>query len=372
MTATVAHIINIIDSIAPIDLAEDWDNSGLQIGQPDWPVHNILVALDPLPCVVEEARRRNIDLLITHHPLIFKPLRSINFSTPAGSVIKMAIESKITIFSAHTNLDCAVGGTNDVMAKKIGLGNIRALGRGNRPEQYKLTIFVPVEYEKKILDSLLKTGAGTIDQYTSCSFRSFGKGTFKPGPLAKPFIGESGETADVDEVRIETLVEKKDLEQVVSSVMKHHPYESGAYDVYPLFPSETVQGIGRLGELDQMMDLESFAIKVKDQLGLKSIKVAGRSDLPVSLAAVCTGSGSGRTGDFYSSGAQVYISGDVHYHDARDIEGLGLGVIDVGHFASEHLIVRELTSRLKTLLAENGLRVNVEACGLEEDPFKIY
>ncbi len=372
MTTTVADIINIIDSIAPITLAEDWDNSGLQVGQTSRPVRNIMVALDPLPDVVEEACRRNIDLLITHHPLIFKPLKSINFSTSQGVVIKMAAESKMTIFSAHTNLDCASGGTNDVMAKKIGLKNIRPLVKGKSPERYKLTIFVPVEYEKKVLDSLLKTNAGTIDRYTSCSFRSPGRGTFKPGPLAKPFIGESGEIADVDEIRIETIVEKKDLEHVVERVMKHHPYESGAYDVYPLFISETVHGIGRIGELDQLMDLESLAIKVKEQLGLKTVKLAGRPDLPVSMAAVCTGSGSSMTGDFFSSAAQVYISGDLHYHDARDIELSGLGAIDVGHFASEHLIVQELTSRLKTLLAERGLSSNVEACSLEKDPFEIY
>jgi dinuclear metal center YbgI/SA1388 family protein len=372
MTATVADIISIIDSIAPIGLAEDWDNSGLQVGQPNWPVRNILVALDPLPVVVEEACNRNIDLLITHHPLIFKPLRSINFSTSQGAIIKMAVESKMTIFSAHTNLDSVVGGTNDVMAQKIGLRNIKPLGRGKNPERYKLTIFVPVEYEKKVLDSLLKTNAGTIDRYTSCSFRSRGRGTFKPGSLAKPFIGESGEITDVDEVRIESIVEKKDLEQVVERVMKHHPYESGAYDVYPLFISETAHGIGRIGELDQLMDLESLAIKVKEQLGLKSVKVAGRPDLKVSLAAVCTGSGSGFTGDFYSSGAQVYISGDLHYHDARDIEVLGLGAIDVGHFASEHMVVQELASRLKTILAEKCLQVSVEACSLEKDPFEVY
>lgn len=376
MSATISDIINLIESIAPSFLAEEWDNVGLQVGQKDWPVRSIQVALDPLLDVVAAACSDGVDLLITHHPLIFHSLKSIDSSTPVGSIISMAIRHRMAIFAAHTNLDKVVDGVNDVLAHRIGLKNLKVLTKDRESEAYKLVVYAPVEYELKILDALFEAGAGKIGAYTCCSFRNDGKGTFRPGPSAKPFVGELDDISHIDEVRIETVVQKNDLKRIIEDVKKSHPYETMAYDVYQLLPygnvpNEKTQGLGRIGELENSIGLASFASEIKKSLGIKTIKVAGKPDMLVKKVAVCAGSGSSLMDNFFSSKAQVYISGDLRYHDARAAEAARVGLIDIGHFASEHLIVEILAQRLKTLLVKAGIDIEVKACGLETDPFFI-
>jgi len=395
MAATVADIINIMESIAPSRLAEEWDNAGLQVGQKDWPVKKVRVALDPSPEVVDDACKHNADLLVTHHPLIFKPLKSVNFSTPTGSILHQAILHRLAIFSAHTNLDNAFGGVNDVLGSKIGIHHLKPLkkpdspvfkipiglpplkkgetpqGGGEDAASYKLVVYVPAGYEDSILNALFETTAGNIGEYSCCSFRNQGKGTFRPGKSAKPFTGKIGEITHADEIRIESVVSEPDLPGIVEHLRKQHPYQTMAYDVYPLLSSESRHGTGRIGDLPESLTLAAFAGKIKENLKLGYVKVAGDPDLQVKKAALCSGSGSSLMNAFFSSGAQVYISGDLRYHDAKDAEAAGRGLIDIGHFASEHLMVEVLTERISKILSETGTDVKVEACGLEKDPFVI-
>lgn len=372
MTATVADIIKIMETIAPPRLAEKWDNVGLQIGQNNWPVKTVMVALDPLYDVVAAAVREDVDLLITHHPLIFQPINRIDFSSPVGSIIHMAASRKIAIYAAHTNFDNAQDGLNDILALKIGLKNLKVLGKAAEPDTCKIVVYVPVEYEQKILDALFMSKSGKIGAYTCCSFRTSGKGTFRPDSGAKPFIGKTGEISHVDETRIETVVQRNDIANVVNLLKANHPYETMAYDIYPLLTRENGPGTGRIGEIDKKIELAFLALRIKEKLGIESVKVAGKPDLTVHAAAVCTGSGSSLIKNFLSSEAEVYISGDLRYHDARAVEAAGRGLIDIGHFASEHLIVKELAGRLEQILYEAGIDVKVKACGLENDPFVIY
>ena len=272
MTATIDDIIQAMEFFAPSIFAEDWDNVGLQVGKKDWPVRLIWVALDPLPEVVAAACKENVDLLITHHPLIFKPLCTIDLSTTEGSIIQSAVLNKIGIFAAHTNLDSAQDGLNDILAHKLGLKNINLMTQSQKP-------FAPCK---------------------------------KQG------------------------------------------------------------GFGRLGELEAEMDLCSFVAWVKEKMRLKSVKVAGNKKLSVRRVAICSGSGSGLINEFLSSGAQIFVSGDLRYHDARAVEAAGLGLVDIGHFASEHLMVESITVRLKDYLTKKGIDVKVEACKLETDPFSIF
>jgi len=376
---TVADIISAMESIAPSGLSEKWDNSGLQVGDTTWPVKTIGVSLDPLPEVVEAAFIKKIDVLITHHPLIFNPLKSINPSTPIGGIIDMALHHKIAIYSAHTNLDSVYGGLNDMLACKIGLKNIKVLGESLEPQFCKLVIYVPCTHEDFVLESLLdqklEAVAGKIGNYTCCSFRNTGKGTFKPGPLAHPFHGSPDKLSHLDEVRIETIVQKKDLEKVITHVEKSHPYETMAYDVYPLTspPDEIIpiQGVGRVGDLADKTSLSLFAMELKKKLNINSIKLAGEPDLFVKKVALCTGSGAGLMDIFLKSGAEVYISGDFKYHDARTVEAANLGLIDIGHFNSEHIMVKGLACKLREFLSNAGTHVKVEEMGLEKDPFYI-
>ncbi len=371
MEPKIFDIIKAMETIAPIWLAEEWDNVGLQVGQKDWPVRTIWIALDPGADVVNDACKNNVDLLITHHPLIFNPLRSINLNTSVGSIIQKAIRHNMAIFSAHTNLDNATDGLNDVLARRIGIKNLKVLGKVGSTKNYKLVVYVPVAYEQQVLNSIFETKAGEIGSYTCCSFRNKGKGTFKPGSSSKPFAGKVGKITHADELRIETVVRKSDLNSVIEKIRENHPYDTMAYDIYPLVKDEEKQGSGRIGNLGKSTELLSFALSIKEKLGLKSVKVAGNPDLAVNTVAVCTGSGSSLVKDFVSSGAQVYISGDLRYHDARDVEAANLGLIDIGHFASEHLIVDVLASRLKKVLSKEGIDVKVEAYGLENDPFVV-
>jgi len=366
---TVSDIIRIMETLAPSRLAEEWDNVGLQVGQRDWPVKKVWVALDPAVNVVTGACQEKADLLITHHPLIFRPLKSVDFNTPEGYVIHKASQHQLAIFSAHTNLDSVSDGVNDVLASKIGLKNLKVLKKITEPEICKLVVYVPAEYEEKILNALFETKAGKIGEYSCCSFRSEGKGTFKPESSAKPFAGRVGEISHADEIRMETVVPKSDLAGVIEHIRKNHPYERMAYDVYPLLTSGSRHGLGRIGEIDEEASLESFALKIKKDLGLGTIKTAGSPNLPIRNAAVCSGSGSSLMKAFFSSEADVYITGDLRYHDARDAEAAGRGLIDIGHFASELMIVEVLAERLGKILSESGADVSVEACKFEKDPF---
>jgi dinuclear metal center YbgI/SA1388 family protein len=371
MEAKIFDIIKAMETIAPYWLAEEWDNVGLQVGEKNWPVRSIWIALDPGPDVVDDACKSDVDLLITHHPLIFHPLSSINLNSAVGSIIQKAIQHRMAIFSAHTNLDNAMDGLNDVLARRIGIKNLKVLGKVGATENYKLVLYVPLAYEQQVLNSIFETKAGEIGSYTCCSFRNKGTGTYRPGSSSKPFAGKVGEISHADEIRIETVVRKSDLNSVIEHVRENHPYETIAYDIYPLTGNEDMQGAGRIGNLDESTKLISFARSIKEKLGLNSIKIAGNPELKVNTAAVCTGSGSSLMNNFISSGAQVYISGDLRYHDARAVEAENLGLIDIGHFASEHLIVDVLADRLEKILSKEGFYVKVEAYGLENDPFMI-
>jgi dinuclear metal center YbgI/SA1388 family protein len=280
MTHTLSDIISILDQLAPPSLAEEWDNSGLQLGDPAWPVTKIWVALDPTKGVVETACAQDVDLLITHHPLIFKSLKAIELHTPLGAILNTAIRHNLAIFTAHTNLDSAPGGLNDILAQRIGLKDLQPLAPGGEVRHFK-------------------------------------------------------------------------------------------DDIYPLIHHERRPGIGRVGHLGKTMDLESLARAIRAEMGLKSVKFAGDPHLPVKKVAVCTGSGSSLLSIFFASGAQVYVSGDIRYHDARDVEAADLGVIDMGHFSSEHFMAENLAARLGTIFTESGIDVAIEACDIEIDPFKV-
>lgn len=371
MQATVSDVIHIIERFAPSMLAEKWDNPGLQVGRMDWPVKTAWVALDPAPDVITAACRSKVDILITHHPLIISPLKCVDFDSVAGSLIQKAAVNRLSIFSAHTNLDCAKDGLNDLLASRVGLKNTRALSGTDSSGRCKFVVYVPVEYETKILEALFETSAGMIDSYTCCSFRSSGKGTFRPGSSAKPFTGKRDEISDVDEVRIEAVAVKQNIPAIIAHIRESHPYETMAYDVYPLYEYDNSDGLGRMGELEEKMNFLLFAQKIKEKLSLKSIRIAGNPELFVTHAAVCTGSGSSLMKDFIKSDAQVYITGDIRYHDARTAEAEGRGLIDIGHFASEHIVVDALAKRLRAMIRKAGYDVLVKACGIERDPFHI-
>ena len=370
MTPTVADIILLLEKIAPPHLAESWDNCGLQVGRRNWPVMHIRTALDPLPTVVSDAVESGVNLLVTHHPLIFKPVKQIDFGREPGRTIRRAAESRLALYAAHTSLDTAPGGLNDILAGLIGIEAPVPLVKGSGEGPCKLAVFVPVAHVKTVIDVLAGAGAGRIGNYSGCTFRTQGQGTFIPGPDTDPYTGIRGRMNEAAEFRIETVVAAADLEKVVAAVQAVHPYESMAYDVYPV-ADLVQQGLGRVGVLQAEMTLDAFASHVSQSLGCPGgIRVVGDPNREVRKAAVCTGSGSSLTGDFLASGADVYVSGDMHYHDARAIEDAGRGLVDIGHFASEQIMVKAVADLLRRQVEEAGYNTTVSTSEVEKDPFR--
>ncbi|NOY70071.1 MAG: Nif3-like dinuclear metal center hexameric protein [Deltaproteobacteria bacterium] len=367
--ARVLDIIELMENVAPAALAEDWDNPGLQVGWPDAEVRHVFVALDPSLAVVSAACAAGADMLICHHPLIFSSIKKFDFTTPAGRIIEKAVLSGLSIFAAHTNLDSVSGGLNDLLAGIIGVFKTRPLMPGQSEQEYKLVFFVPESHTDIMISELTALPTGIIGNYRGCFFSVAGTGRFIPHEGAHPYSGHVGEASQVPEFRVETRVCGRHLKEVMDKIQDIHPYETVAIDVYPVLSGKTRHGIGRVGRLPAPIDLAGLARKIKTSLRLKSVRVSGPQDLNVSHVALCTGSGSSLLKSFFSSNAQVFISGDLKYHDAMDVMARGRALIDVGHFASEHIIVSELKKRLEHEAVESRLDVRFTAWDGEADPF---
>jgi len=369
MIGTLSQWIRLLDRLAPPRLAEAWDAVGLQVGHRNRPIKKVWTALDPLPEVVAAACESQVDLLVVHHPLFFKPIQRIDCESPLGQTVELALTRRLAIYCAHTNLDSVAGGVNDLLAGRLGLGQVRVLSRAADADMSKLVVFVPVDHVQAILDTLFELGAGRMGNYSCCSFRCPGVGTFLPDLTASPALGERGMLNEVQESRIEILVANRDLEGVVAALKKAHPYEAMAYDVYPLAIGDPTSGLGRVGQLPQPLALKAVAATLKAALSISTVKVAGNPEMPVERVAVCSGSGNALLTAAIASGAQVYVSGDLGYHAARDAQQAGMGLIDVGHFASEHLVVEALAASIRSAVAAAGLSAVVEAADMERDPF---
>ena len=367
----VQDIIDIMETWVPSCLAEPWDAVGLQVGKNDWPVHAVWVALDPLPEVIAAACNQQVDMLITHHPLLFKPLKNLEFSTPLGASLYQAAVSRLAVYSAHTNLDKVSGGLNDMLAERIGLDSVTTLAPEMDVDACKLVFYVPADHEQEVLSALFETPAGAIGEYSCCSFRNSGTGSFLPGREARPFIGIPGEISHVDEIRIETLVRKRDIPAILAHVRKHHPYQTMAFDAYPLLPAPGQLGFGRIGRLPEPMTMFRFAQTIKEKLGVPSVKISGDPNKMVHCAAVCSGSGSSLLKTFLASPADVFISGDLRYHDARDVESAGKTLIDIGHFPSEHLMIGPVCDFLRRRFSAASWEISVTPYQLEKDPFTV-
>ena len=351
----IGDIIRLLENIAPLRLAENWDNVGLHYGDPDWPVSHVFACLDPTIQAVNAAAAVGADLLVTHHPLIFKPLKNLNTKTPVGAVIDCAARRRIAVFCAHTNLDSAFGGINDVLAEKIGLNVTGPLSFVPEVQRYKLVVFAPSSDTKSIYTAISQTHSVRICNYNGCSFYSDGNGRFIP--------------ERAEDVRIEIPVLEADIHDVVKKVKSAHSHETVLYDIYPLNREKSGNGIGRIGEFQRTRSLVDTAHEIKQALSLKTVKIAGHPDLQIKTAAVCSGGGSQMIEDFLASGTHAYISGDLGHHAAIDIAGNNLGVIDIGHFASEQVAIPVICSRLEKEMEKESISVPVTPWTNETDPF---
>jgi dinuclear metal center YbgI/SA1388 family protein len=367
----IQDLVGLVHKLYAPELAADWDNVGLQVGDPNAPLERVLVALDPGLAAVQAARDADAQALVTHHPLIFHPIKRLTPEDAVGKVLWTAACDGVAIISAHTNLDCAVDGLNSWLAERLGV-------QQNVPLQpvvgdyLKLVVFVPSEHEQSVAEALFSAGAGQIGHYDECSFRSRGEGTFRPGQGTTPFIGVVGQRERLEEVRLETIIAKRKLARVLQKMHKAHPYEEVAYDLIPLQNQVPGAGLGRIGRLQQATTLDAFAARVKSALDCDHLRLIGAGDRAIHKVALCGGSGVTLLQTAHRQGADVLVTGDVKYHDARLAEELGIALIDAGHFATEQLMIEQVTDSLREAARQHHWDIVFEAYTGEVDPFRLY
>lgn len=335
---TVGDVVRAMNAWAPAGLAYDWDTIGLHVGSQNWNVNRVLVALTVTYDVVRAAREQQADLIVAHHPLFRKPLARLCPDDPTTALCLDLAQSHIACFSAHTNLDVARGGVNDILAERIGVSPGGPLLPVPHNGLVKLATFVPESHLAQVRDAVCRAGAGVIGDYTFCTFSTPGTGTFLPGNGATPFSGNRHDLSQESEVRLETIVLRARLDGVIDALKAAHPYEEVAYDVSVLENRDARVGIGVCGELTEPVTLDAFAGHVRGALGLSAVRVIGNGGRKVRAVGVLGGSGGGEISQV-SGKVDVLVTGDVKYHDAVTARERGLAVIDAGHEGTERCVV---------------------------------
>jgi len=349
-------------ALAPTALAEEWDNVGLLIGRRCDPVGRVLLAIDLTEKVLAEARRKRAEMVMAYHPPIFKPLAKLTGA--AAPTVLDAARANLAVYSMHTALDAAEGGTNDVLAEALGAAGAKPIVARADGGECKIVAFVPIEDLSAVWAAAFEAGAGRIGDYSECSFVSSGQGSFRGGAAAKPTVGRAGRRETVEELRLEMVAPRAVASTVVEAVRAAHGYETPAIDVYALEPLPAGGGMGRIGSLAKPLGMKSFIARVKRATGVRCVQVAGPRAGRVVRVAVGAGSCGGLWSDAASAGADVFVSGEMRHHDALAAAAAGLTVICVGHSNSERLVLPHVARRLRKALP--GLKVFVSR--VDRDP----
>jgi len=359
-------IFKALEKWAPRHLAYNWDNVGLQVGSNTTNTTKVLITLDVVESVVDEAIEYGANLIIAHHPLLFKPIQQINVDSLKGKIIQKLINHNITVYAAHTNLDIANGGINDLICKDLSLKNVEILEETYVENLVKLVVYVPNEYAEKVREALGNVGAGHIGNYSHCAFQSVGQGTFKPLEGTDPFIGEKNKQEFVDETKVEMIIQEGKITNVISVLKSVHPYEEVAYDLYPLKNKGQAFGLGRIGYLENKMTLASLCQKVKEAFQVSHVRFTGSPEDLVEKVAVVGGSGEKYIQKAFSKQADVLITGDMTFHHAQDAKEIGLSVIDPGHHIEE--IMKRAT---KEYLKQTFNKLDIMDSKINTDPFQF-
>ncbi len=339
------QLMEAIDRRAPWSLAESWDNSGLQIGSNDQEIKSLMVALDFNEQVLNEGLARQVDGFLTHHPLFFRPVSQIDYSAPSGHLLQLVITHKLFVISAHTNVDKACPGLNDYLADRLGLDQVEPLQRA-ASQLVKLTVFVPPEYSTKLRTVMAQAGAGHIGAYDECSFSVAGTGTFRPGPAAKPWTGTAGRLEEVAEIALEMRVRQSLLPNVLQAIHANHPYEEPVIDITSLV-DRAGEGLGRVGRLPQPIRLGDYLQTIKERLGVRHLRVTGDPDRLVRTVALCSGSGGSLLDMVIQRRADLFITGDLDYHQFMKANDHRLAVVDSGHWGTEHWFIPMIADYLQ-------------------------
>lgn len=353
----LADIMRILEEIAPPKYCIPNDRVGLQIGDPGADIRSIVITMDVTPAVVGEVARRGADLLISHHALFWTPLSSIRLDVYPQSLAYQLVSAGIGLYVMHTNWDAAPGGINDVLAERLGVVDTQILKPSYTQKLFKLVTFVPGEAADAVREAISSAGGGSIGDYTDCSFRAPGTGTFLPLPGTQPYTGKSGQLEKAAEFRLEMLATDDVLHDAISAMIAAHPYEEVAYDVYPLWNDGEVFGLGRYGKLRTPMSFGEFCKTACEVLGVKDPRTSGDPGSPVETVALLGGGGGGHVALAHSNGADVYVTGDVKHDQFLEARALGINVLDATHFFTERPGMVALAPKLHEILEEDGVTV---------------
>ncbi len=346
----VSQIISYLESIAPLSLQESYDNSGLLIGSSEKEITKALITLDITPEVMEEALKEDCNLIIAHHPLIFKGIKKLNGGNMVEDLVIKAIKNDIAVYAIHTNLDNVNNGVNSKLADRLGLTNRRIL-LPLPGKLKKLIVFCPNSHADAVREAMLASGAGYIGNYSHTSFNIQGTGSYKPLPGSNPFLGEVNKIHYEKETKIETIVPDFLLNYVISEMIKVHPYEEVAYDIIPLQNKDMKLGAGMFGELKVPELPETFLKKIKKSLNAKVIKHSPLLKKKISKIAICGGSGSFLINEAAKHKADIFVTADLKYHDYF-LYNNQMILVDAGHYETEQftkeLLFEILTKKFPT------------------------
>ena len=375
--ASLADVVQLLERRYPPSTAESWDAVGLVTGDPSQPVERVLFAVDPVAAVVDEAAAWGADLVVTHHPLLLKPVHSIAATTFKGALLHRLVLGGIGLYTAHTNADAAVGGVADALAQAVGLVDTAPLDAAPAEELDQHVVFVPVGDAERLVDALAAAGAGAIGEYSRCAWTTTGEGTFTPSDEARPTIGSAGVAATVVEARIEMVAPRRLRGAVIAAMRAAHPYEEPAFHVLELAGWPGVTGIGRVGRLVEPTTLREFAAVVAGALPFteQGIRFAGDPDGRVERVAVVGGSGDSLFDAVRRAGVDAYVTADLRHHPASELRERAAHetgtpyLVDVAHFASEWPWLAHAARALEQDAAAAGTTVVTRVSTLSTDPW---
>ncbi len=360
----VADIVDFLDRSCPPALAAEWDNVGLLLGERGIVVTRVMTCLTVTPESAAEAVESGVQFIVTHHPILFRAVKRLTDATTEGRMLLPLVRAGVAVYSPHTAFDNAVAGINQELGRRLDLTNLAPLRRGEESRSCKIVVFVPDKDLAKVSEAMFAAGAGNIGQYRECSFRLAGTGTFFGTDATNPTVGVKGRREEVNEWRLEVVCPERDVEPVVAAMRKAHSYEEPAYDVYPLRPSDSPLGAGRVGDLERPVPLAELALRAKVVLTSRAVQVVGDADRVVKRVAVACGAAGELLADAVRAHADVFLTGEMRFHDYLDARARGVALLLPGHYATERFGVEELALRIRGEWPE----LEVWASRRESDP----
>jgi dinuclear metal center YbgI/SA1388 family protein len=364
---TVAQIADFLEEVAPTRLAAEWDNVGLLLGERGKRVERLMTCLTVTPESAEEAISSRVEMIVSHHPIFFRPVQRLTDATPEGRMLLSLAGAGLAVYSPHTAFDNVAGGINEILAQRLGLVDVKPL-RVARPsdELLKLVVFVPEKDLGPVSDALFAAGAGHIGEYSQCSFRFAGTGTFFGSEATSPSVGKKGQREEVAELRLEVVCPADRVGEIVAAMRKAHSYEEPAFDIYRMQVPPDKSGEGRVGQLPKATTLSELACSVKQLLRTKLLQHVGDGRRSVRRVAIACGAGGSFVDDAAAAGADVLLTGEARFHESLAAQAKGLALILPGHYATERPGVEDLASRIQAKFAD----LSVWASRSEGDPLE--